>query len=148
MLRKEYSLNLDYSASFGDTYSKFMRALMEKKLIGNRCEKCGRLYVPVRPFCDFDFFENSEPFEVDPTGKVVAFTVYYIKSANLPDPPFIQGIINIADAANSFLHFIDGIECQDPNDLPNKIKIGMQVKPVWADKRKGDILDLAYFTPT
>jgi hypothetical protein len=147
MLRKEYSLNLDYSASLGVTLSTWMEGLKEKKILANKCPKCGRLYVPARPFCDIDFVENGEIYEVDPTGTVEAFTVYYIRSANLPDPPFIQGIIKIAGAANSFLHFINGIEYKIPEDLPKLINIGMKVKPVWAEHRKGDILDIAYFTP-
>ena len=147
MIRKSYSLNLDYSASLGETYSRFMEGLKEGKMLGNKCDKCGRLYVPVRPFCDMDFEKNGDLFEVDPIGEVVSFTVYFIKSLNLPDPPFIQGIIRIGEAANSFLHFIGDVPYEDPAELPEKIRIGMKVKPIWAEDRKGDILDILYFAP-
>lgn len=146
-MRKEYSLNLDYSAPLGIYYGKFMEGLKEKKLFGNKCKKCGRLYVPVRPFCDICCEEAGEPFEVDPVGEIISYTVYCIKTHNLPDPPFAQGAIKIDGAANAFLHFIGGIEFVNEEDLQGKIKIGMKVKPVWAEERKGDILDIKYFTP-
>jgi uncharacterized OB-fold protein len=147
MLRSEYSLNLDYSTPLGEVYSAFMQGLAECRLLGNRCMSCDRLYVPARPFCDVCCDDTGKLFEVDPTGRVIAFTVYNIKTENLPDPPFVQGIIKIADAANSFLHFLAGIEFTDAEDLRRQIAIGMTVRPVWAEERRGGILDIAHFAP-
>ena len=146
-MRKKYSLNLDYSVSLGEKYSQFMEGLVEKKFFANKCTQCHRLYAPVRPFCDICCVETGEPFEIEPKGTVVAYTVYKIKTRNLPDPPFSQGIIKIGEAANSFLHFIGGIEYSDPDELEKKIHVGMAVQPVWAEERTGDILDIAYFKP-
>jgi len=146
-MRKEYNIHLDYSVPLGSAYTAFMENLKEKRLVGNRCEKCNRLYVPVRPFCDICCETTSEPFEVDQTGKVIGYTVYCLDSLGLPDPPFAQAIIKIGDAANSLLHFIAGIDYTDAEDLNNKIKIGMKVKPVWAEERTGDILDIKHFKP-
>lgn len=147
MIRTEYSLKLDYSTPLGEVYSQFMLALKERRLMGNRCVECGRLYVPARPFCDICCADTGDLFEVDPLGKVVAFTVYNIKTENLPDPPFAQGIVRIGDAANSFLHFLGGIEFTDAEDFRKQIRIGMPVRPVWAEDRHGNILDIAHFAP-
>jgi uncharacterized protein len=146
-MRKRYSMNLDYDAPLGNAYSAFMENLKNEKLVGNKCTKCNRLYVPVRPFCDICAEETTEPAPVAADGKVVAYTVYCIESLNLPKPPFAQAIIKIGDAANSFMHFLGGIQYKDAEDLKNKIKIGMKVKPVWAKNKNGDIMDIQYFTP-
>lgn len=146
-MRKEYSLHLDYSVPLGDTYSKFFEGLKNKKLLGNRCKKCNRLYVPARPYCDICCEETSELFDVEADGIIISYTVYYIASLGLPKPPFAQGIIKIGEAANSFLHYIGGIEFSDADDLKDKISIGMKVKPVWAENRTGDIMDIEYFEP-
>ena len=145
MIRSEYSLHLDYSTPLGEVYSQFMEGLRDCKLLGNKCVTCGRVYVPARPFCDVCCDDTSELFEVEPQGKVVAFTVYNIKTENLPDPPFAQGIIKIGDAANSFLHFLGGFQFTDAEDLRSQISIGMPVHPVWAEDRSGSILDIAHF---
>jgi uncharacterized OB-fold protein len=146
-MRKEYALNLDYSVALGEAYSQFMHGLQDKKFMANRCTQCQRLYAPVRPFCDLCCQATGNPFEIDPTGKVVTYTVYNIKTRNLPDPPFVQGIIKVGEAANSFLHFLGGIEHSGAEDLQQKLKIGMKVQPVWSEQRSGDILDIAYFEP-
>jgi uncharacterized protein len=146
-MRKRYSLNLDYDAPLGNAYSEFMENLKEEKIVGNKCTTCNRIYVPVRPFCDICCEDTSKPFVVDPCAHVVAYTVYCIESLNLPKPPFAQAIIKVGYAANSFMHFLGGIEYKDAEDLNNKIKIGMKVKPVWAKNKNGDILDIQYYTP-
>ncbi|MGD9855483.1 MAG: Zn-ribbon domain-containing OB-fold protein [Planctomycetaceae bacterium] len=146
MIRSEYSLHLDYSTPLGEVYSRFMLGLKDRRLLGNRCVNCNRLYVPARPFCDHCCDDTGELVEVEPRGRVVAFTVYNIKTANLPNPPFAQGIIKIGDAANSFLHFLAGFEFTDAEDLRRQITIGMPVRPVWATERHGGILDIAHFT--
>lgn len=147
MMRSEYSLNLDYSTPLGEVCSQFMLGLRDRRLLGNRCLHCSRLYVPARPFCDVCCDDTGELVEVEPRGQVVAFTVYNIKTENLPDPPFAQGIIRIGDSANAFLHFLGGIEFTDAENLREQIHIGMRVEPVWAAKRHGSILDIAHFAP-
>ena len=147
MIRSEYSLNLDYSTPLGEVCSQFMLGLKERRLLGNRCLHCDRLYVPARPFCDMCCEDTGELAEVEPLGTVVTFTVYNIRTENLPDPPFAQGIIKIGDAANSFLHFLGGIQFTDAKDLRSQIHIGMQVCPVWAAERNGSILDITHFAP-
>jgi uncharacterized OB-fold protein len=146
-MRKSYSLSLDYNVPLGVKYSVFMEGLKNKKIMGNKCDKCGRNYVPVRPFCDICCEDTTEPIEVDQTGVVVSYTVYCVDSLDLPDPPFAQAVIKIGDAANSFIHYMGGIAFNDAEDLKNKIKVGMKVEPVWADKPTGDILDIKYFKP-
>ena len=147
MIRSEYALNLNYSTPLGEVYSQFMLGLKQRKLLGNTCLVCNRLYVPARPFCDVCCEDTGELSEIEPSGRVIAFTVYNIKTENLPDPPFAQGIVKIGNAANSFLHFLGGIEFADAEDFRKQIRIGMQVHPVWASDRHGNILDIVHFAP-
>ena len=146
-MRKEYSLNLNYSTSLGETYSAFMEGLKNRLFLANLCAACDRLYAPPRPFCDICCEPTHSPFEIEPEGTVVSYTVYHIKTRNLPDPPFVQGIIRIDGAANSFLHFIGGIPFSRPEELESLVQIGMRVGPVWAEERRGDITDIACFAP-
>lgn len=146
-MKKKYSWHLDYAVTVGDVYSRFFEGLKNKKILGNICPKCGRLYIPARPFCDICFVKPEEWREAKPAATLQGFTVTFRQFANLPEPPYISGVFNIDNSAVSFLHFLGGIDYKDPLEIPGKIKIGMAVEPVWADDRKGDILDIKYFKP-
>ena len=146
-MRKDFSWKLDYSVTVGEVYTKFYEGLKDKKILANKCGKCGRIYVPPRPFCDMCFVETDKWLEVKPKGVVQTFTVTYQKFENLPDPPYITAVIKMDGSATSFIHFIGDVGYKDPQELPAKVKIGMEVEAVWAEDRKGDILDIKYFKP-
>ena len=145
LLRSNYFMHLDYSVSLGEVYSRFMLGLKEKRVLGNKCNQCGRMYVPPQPFCPICYKEMGEWVETNGEGTVQSFAVTYRQFLGLPKPPYTIGVIKIGDSAISMLHWIAGIAYERPEDIPNKIQIGMKVKPVWARKRKGEILDIAYF---
>lgn len=148
IMKKEYSWKLDYSVSVGDVYTRFYEGLKEKKILANKCAQCNRVYVPPRPFCDICFVEPLEWIEVNPTGIIQTYTITYFKFENLPDPPYVTAVIKIDNSATSLMHFIGGIQYNEPNELSEKVKIGMRVEPVWSDERTGDILDIKYFRPS
>ncbi len=49
-IKKEWTLDADFSAPMGETYTRFVEGLKEKILLGNRCG--GRIFFPPKPFCD------------------------------------------------------------------------------------------------
>ena len=147
VMKKEYNMHLDFSLPLGKAYTKWMQALKEKKILGNKCGKCGRIFVPAKPFCEICFEEPREWVELDGRGIVESFTVCFEKFRNCPDPPYVVGIIRIGDAATCMTHFIGGLAYQRPEEIPGQIRIGMAVEPVWAEDRTGDPLDIAYFRP-
>jgi uncharacterized OB-fold protein len=59
----------------------------------------------------------------------------------------VIGVIRIDDSAVCLIHWIGGFDYENPVDIPDKIQIGMKVRPVWAEERKGDLLDILYFEP-
>jgi len=147
VMRSNYCMHLDYSVPLGETWTKFMLGLKGKKIYGNRCSKCGRMYVPPQPFCPICYKKIEDWVETSGEGIVVSFCITYQKFMNLPEPPFTLGIIRVDDSATCMMHRMGGIKYEHPEDLPDKITIGMKVKPVWAEERKGEILDIAYFKP-
>jgi uncharacterized OB-fold protein len=146
-MKKEYNMHLDYSVSLGSTYTRWMKGLKEKKVLGNKCPKCKKIFVPAKPFCEKCFEDIKEWIETDGEGIVESFTIGYQKFRNLPEPPYVIGIIRVNGSATCMIHWIGGFTFKKPEDIPEKIQIGMKVKPVWAKKRKGDILDILYFKP-
>jgi len=49
-----------YSYTAGQALSVFLNGLKEGKILGRKCNKCGRIYVPPRMYCE-DCFVPHEP---------------------------------------------------------------------------------------
>lgn len=145
--RTIYQWHTPYQVMLGDAYTRFLNGLKKKKILGNVCPECGGLYVPARPFCDRCLKKPEKWVEVDGLARLESFTITYVKFMGLPDPPSITGIIKVGESVTNFLHFVAGIEYRSPEELEEKVKIGMAIKPVWKEERTGDMFDIAYFEP-
>jgi uncharacterized protein len=83
----------------------------------------------------------TEIVEIGPYGTVETFTtIMYSEPIHPRKAPFIYAVIKLDGADTAMVHFIDGVDFR-------KVKIGMRVKPVFAEDRKGNILDIKYFKP-
>ena len=104
MIRSEYSLNLDYSTPLGEVCSQFMLGIKERRLLGNRCLHCDRLYVPVSSLeevlaADPEYacctFRGSVVALAASTGDLVwkSFTIPEVPSprGRNPDGAFLMG---------------------------------------------------------
>jgi uncharacterized OB-fold protein len=138
----ESRINVPYHWWAGETASIFLTALRdEKRIMGLRCQKCSRVYIPPRKVCPICFTENSEWVPLSEKGVVRSFTVARKNLKALPKkPPVIFGLIQLDGADTAILHFIDGIE-------PERVVIGMRVEAQFAKNRNGTIRDIDYFKP-
>lgn len=133
---------LPFSYSAGRTASRFFIELRDnKKIMGTKCPKCGRVLMPPRRYCGKCLAETDEWVEVGDKGILVAYTVNYRSSPSLPKkPPFAYGIIKLDGADTNFVHILGGVDL-------DKIKPGMRVQAVFKDEREGNILDIDHFKP-
>lgn len=135
-------INVPYTWWAGDTASEFLTALKEqKKIIGLKCGKCARVYVPPRKVCPDCFTKNEKWVELSGEGTLETYTVARRQLASIPRKvPVIYGMIRLDGADTSMLHFIEKTE-------PDKIMIGMRLKAVFAEEREGNIMDISCFVP-
>jgi uncharacterized OB-fold protein len=138
----ESGINVPYSWWAGDTASRFFISLRDdKKIIGKKCTRCDRVYVPPRKVCPLCFKENPEWVDVSDEGVVQSFTIARRQLASLPkQAPVMFGLVKLDGADTALLHFLNEV---DPKD----IRIGMRVKAKFADDRTAGIRDIAYFRP-
>jgi uncharacterized OB-fold protein len=139
----EGKLALPYQYFAGEVGSRFLNALRdEQKILGQRCDKCGKVFVPPRQTCERCFADLSNAWvELGQTGQVVGFTVVKHKEPHYPlPPPFVMALIKLDGADSPFVHLIGGV-------APDKVKVGMKVKAVFADERIGSLLDIKHFAP-
>ena len=152
-IKKEWSLDLDFSNPMGETYTRFMEGLKEKTFLGNRFGE--RTFFPPRSFCDRTLESAGEWLQSSGVGTVEAFTVIHEKfngvvfpdTENFPEVPYVLGVIRINGSDQCLIHFLAGLGSDDPQEWPEKIQVGMEVRPVWSEKRSGNILDIKYFEP-
>lgn len=107
----------------------FLEGLHGKRILAGRCHGCGAVRVPLASFCARCPREKPEAVEVGPGGMLWA-------SAGEPGPLF--GLIRLDGASNLLLHRLGGAE-------PEKLVPGARVEPVFAEERRGHVLDIAYF---
>jgi len=131
-----------YSNSAGPIRSKFLISLRdEKKIMGIKCSVCGRVYVPARSTC-LKCFENMEEWvDVSHEGTLEAYTILYKPGPlHITDIPYALGIIKLYGAGTGLVHRLGEVDFK-------KISIGMKVRAVFNEERKGDIRDIKYFKP-
>ncbi len=64
----ESSPQAKYEFSAGPTISRFLQGLREGKILGRRCPRCGRIYVPPRDYCEYCHVALTDWVEVPDTG--------------------------------------------------------------------------------
>jgi len=138
---------IDYKYAAGEYASRFFQGLKEKKIYGVRCPICRRVLMPPRRFCERDLAEPREWVEVKDEGTLLNFIIVYRKFHGLPDPPYAIGLIKLDGADEPLLHFIGGVDLSSPHRALKKLRPGIRVKAVWAEERRGTILDIKYFEP-
>ncbi|MFE0137341.1 Zn-ribbon domain-containing OB-fold protein [Streptomyces sp. NPDC059037] len=118
---------LDYTYSPGRAQSDYLGALTDRKVVGERCPSCHKVYVPPRGACPTCGVATTEAVEVGPRGTVTTYCIVNIKAKNLDiEVPYVYAHIAL-DGADLALHArIAGI----PYD---QVRMGLRVEPVWSD---------------
>lgn len=134
-----------YAWSVGIAMSRFLEELKNGKIIATKCDKCGRVMVPPRMFCEQCFKPIDGWTYVKDTGTINTYSVSYIAGdASRIKEPILVAIIELDGASKGMgiLHKLGEIDWKE-------IKFGMKVKAVWKppEERIGAITDIKYFKP-
>ena len=128
-----------YTWWVGETGSRFLMGLREEeKILGNRCGKCGKVFVPPRKNCGQCFEDITEWVELSSEGVVKAHTVVrYAAPMHPAEPPFAYVLIRLDGADVDLLHIMRmGLD---------RLKNGVRVKARFSQERTGHILDIEDF---
>jgi len=123
--------------------SKFFKALKDNKILGIKCPKCKKVYVPPRRVCGPCYTEMNEFVEVGPTGIIETFTILRYEfidpaTGERKPVPYGYGFIKLDGADTLFQHYIDITK-------ESSLKIGAPVEAIFSDQTKGTIRDVRYF---
>lgn len=137
------SINIEYEWATGIAGSRFFQELRDnKRIMGTKCPKCGRVLVPPRIFCEECFVDCEEWVQVSSKGELVTFGESYLGTdGSWLKEPWILGIIKLDGADGGLIHRIGEAK-------PEELEIGMRMEAIFNEKRKGDIGDIKYFRPS
>jgi uncharacterized OB-fold protein len=141
---------LRYAWDNGPAIGRYLAELKNGRIIAKTCNKCHRIMIPPRMFCELCWRPSDEWVYVKDTGVVQTFAISHVdwKAGRLDiaggQRPYTPAVIAI-DGASSGMGILHLLEEVDPKD----IKIGMRVQAVWkpAKERTGSITDIRFFKP-
>jgi uncharacterized protein len=118
---------LEYRFTAGEATSRFLRGVATKRLLGERCGACGKVYVPPRGACPTDGVPTVEQVELPPTGVVTTFCVVNLQFyGQAMEVPYVCATV-LLDGADIGLF---GLVQEIPFD---QVRMGMRVEAVWVD---------------
>jgi hypothetical protein len=136
--------SLQYTYSAGLASSRFLHQVAQKRLVGQRCPMCRKVYVPPRGSCPTDGVPTVEEVELAHTGTITSFCVVNVPfMGTLMEIPYTSGLILLDGSDIPIMHLIQEVAVED-------VHSGMRVEAVWVpDDEVGPTLEsIKYFRPT
>ncbi len=138
------TVRLPYHYVAGDYKARYLRALKDKVILGSKCSKTGKVFVPPLVNSPESFAPADEFVEVPDRGLITTFCVVNIPviGRNL-ELPYVVASVALDGAALSIFALIQEAK-------PDEVRMGMRVEAVWKPdgERQGSHEDILYFRPT
>lgn len=141
----EWEPNARYAWDTGVAIGRYLHELKAGHLVGVRCDKCRRIVIPPRSFCEWCFKPMDGWVSLPDTGTVNTFSLCYVTwDMQVLQEPQIPAVIDIDGTRPTvgIMHLLGEVR-------PDDVSIGMRVQAVWRppEEREGSILDIRYFKP-
>jgi len=134
---------LDYIYSAGRASSHFLHQVAKKRLVGQRCPVCHKVYVPPRGSCPVDGVALTDDVELGHSGTITSFCVVNVPfMGTLMEIPYTSGLILLDGSDIPIMHLIQEVPVDE-------VHSGMRVEAVWVpDDEIGPTLEsIRYFRP-
>ena len=140
----ETTIHLPYHYVAGDSRASYLQALKSRKILGSRCAKTGKVFVPPLVASPESLAPCEELVEIADRGIVTTFCVVNIPviGRNI-EIPYVAASVALDGADISIFALIQ--ECP-----PEDVHMGMRVCAVWKPdgERQGNHDDIVHFRPT
>jgi uncharacterized OB-fold protein len=134
---------LRYQYTAGGATTRFLTGIAHKKILGEKCPKCGKVYVPPRGSCPTDGVPTAEQVDLPHKGTLTSFCIVNVQFyGQAMEVPYTSGLIKLDGADLPLMHLLQEVDVAD-------VHIGMRVEAVWVDDDKiGPTLEsIRYFRP-
>jgi len=120
--------------------SHFLKKLKEKKLVGNQCSGCNRIFFPPRPVCGKCLVKPDQWVDLRDTGRVATFVISYLKDSETGDVKERPTVLVQQDGSDTTM-----IAQLNPEIAFKDVYVGMPIKIHWAEKTIGGLMDIEYY---
>ena len=135
-------IKLGYTYTAGRAQTRFLRGITDGRILGERCPKCSKVYVPPRGSCPTCGVFTEEQVDLPGTGIVTTFCVVNIPFAGQAvECPYVSASILLDGADITLFALVQEIDAAD-------VRMGMRVEPVWREEKGPTLESIAYFRPT
>jgi hypothetical protein len=140
----EANVSLPYHYVAGDCRARYLHALKDKRILGSRCRKTGKVFVPP-VICSPESLAPADEFVLLPgRGVITTFCIVRIPVIGRAlEVPYVAASVALDGADISMYALVQ--ECR-----PEEVRMGMRVAAVWKPdgERQGSHEDILYFRPT
>jgi uncharacterized OB-fold protein len=138
IVKAYYKMEADFMYSYGKISRFFQELRDNKKIMGTKCPKCGVVFCPPTSDCP-KCWVPTEWVEVGPQGTLLHYTVIGLPPLWIKRPtPFTLGLIKLDGADTGLMSFVDETNLK-------KLRNGLRVEAVFAEKGEGYVTDIDYF---
>ncbi len=140
----ETTVHLPYHYVAGDYRARYLHALKDKKILGSKCSRTGKVFVPPLVASPESFAPAEDLVEIADRGVVTTFCIVRIPvMGRNVELPYVAASVALDGAAISIFALVQ--ECK-----PEDVRMGMRVEAVWKPdgERQGDHEDILHFRPT
>jgi uncharacterized protein len=137
-------IRLGYQHTASAEESRYLRALQDGKIIGQRCPACQKVYVPPRGACPTDGVPTTTDVELPDHGIVTTFCVVNVPfQGQRVATPYVAASVLLDGADIAFQHLILGC-------APDEVRMGMRVQAVWKPRQDWGTTaeNIDHFEPT
>lgn len=137
-------IRLEYDYTPGEAASRYLRALGQGRIVGQRCPNCEKVYVPPRGSCPTCAVPTTDEIELSHKGTVTTFCVVNLPFYKEIEPPYVAAAILLDGADIALFHLIQ--EVPDGQE----VTMGMRVEAVWVEPEElqPTLESIKYFKPT
>lgn len=120
-------IRMEYTYTPGRALSTYLRAMKQKRILGDQCPDTGQVFVPPRGVSSVAGKPTlPDLVELPAAGYVESFNITRVPIKMRPDltPPYVSAWIVLDGASVGFIGLVMNIE-------PEDVRIGMRVRAVW-----------------
>ncbi|MEM0091717.1 MAG: Zn-ribbon domain-containing OB-fold protein [Saccharolobus sp.] len=98
-----------YEYTVGPAGEQFFNGLKQNKIIGSKCSKCGKIYIPARLYCEDCFVKINEYVEIKDEPYIDSFTTIYADDeGNKLSTPVYIALIRFPNTKGGILCYAEG----------------------------------------
>jgi uncharacterized OB-fold protein len=120
-------VRLEYDYTPGRAATRFLKAIAQKRLVGQRCPETRRVYLPPRGSSPTHGVPTEEEVEVADKGTVVSYSIVRVPSDNIEvELPYVAANVLLDGADIAFQALLREVD-------PTSMRMGMRVQAVWVE---------------